>query len=143
MGVMRWMGWLAGLLGMVAAGASAQPVVPAPGSAWRLVALVRDGEQQVPPALVSLEFVEQGGVAGSAGVNRYTGQVRVEPDGKLRWSARGLASTRMAGEPEAMAFEARYLHALMRSTSARVGEDGRLVLEDEEGSRRLLFEPAR
>jgi hypothetical protein len=40
-----------------------------------------------------------------------------------------------------MAFEARYLHALMRATSARVGEDGRLVLEDADGTRWLLFDP--
>ncbi|MCA3131893.1 MAG: META domain-containing protein [Betaproteobacteria bacterium] len=137
----RWKVWLAGLLCAVVMDAAAQTAAPPPGSAWRLVMLVRDGQEQTPPALVTLEFPGKGGVAGSAGVNRYTGQVRVEPDGTLRWSARGLASTRMAGEPEAMAFEARYLHALMRATSARVGEDGRLVLEDADGTRWLLFDP--
>ncbi len=144
MKALQWLGWLAGILCVVVdEGVAAQPVAPAPGSAWHLVMMVREGEEQVPPALVSLEFGEQGSVAGSAGVNRYTGQVRVGPDGALRWSARGLAATRMAGPPEAMAFETRYLHALMHAALARVGEDGRLVLVDAEGTRRLVFEPRR
>lgn len=136
--------WMAGLVCVAAAWAvAAEPVAPAPGSVWRLVTLVRDGQEETPPAAVTLEFAEQGGVGGSAGINRYTGRVRVEADGTLRWNARGLSTTRMAGDPAAMAFEARYLHALMRATRAQVGEDGRLILDDSEGVRRLLFEPQR
>jgi heat shock protein HslJ len=109
------------------------------GSRWQLEVLVSNGAEDPPPAPVSLVFGEETGVTGNAGVNDYVGRVSVAPDGALRWTARGLAMTRKAGPPEVMQFEARYLHALMRSVRAVTDAEGRLVLDDGPGEKRLVY----
>jgi heat shock protein HslJ len=109
------------------------------GSRWQLEVLVSNGVEDPPPAPVSLVFGEETGVTGNAGVNDYIGRVSVAPDGALRWTARGLAMTRKAGPADVMQFEARYLHALMRSVRAVVQPDGRLVVDDGAGEKRLVY----
>lgn len=73
--------------------------------------------------------------SGFAGVNRFTGSYELDAEGL---SFGPLASTRMAGPPEAMALEQVYLEALSRVDSWRL-RDERLDLLAE-GQRVLTFE---
>jgi|Tabmets5t2r1_1033131.scaffolds.fasta_scaffold01094_5 heat shock protein HslJ len=73
---------------------------------------------------------EDGRIAGFGGVNRYAGEYTLEGE-ELRLGP--LAVTRMAGPPEAMESERRYLDALGRAARAAVDE-GTLVLADGDGS---------
>lgn len=73
--------------------------------------------------------------SGFAGVNRFTGSYELDAEGL---SFGPLASTRMAGPPEAMALEQVYLEALSRVDSWRM-RDERLELLAE-GQRVLTFE---
>lgn len=63
--------------------------------------------------------------SGHAGVNRFRGTATIGEDGKLRFGP--LMTTRMAGPPEAMDLEQRFLEALGKTESHAIA-DGRLVL---------------
>ncbi len=135
----RGRAWLMAALLLAPAVAPAGEGEALAGTRWQLERLVSKGVEERPPAPVSLAFGAETGVTGNAGVNDYVGRVSVAPDGALRWTARGLAMTRMAGPPEVMQFEARYLHALMRSVRAVTDVEGRLVLDDGAGEKRLVY----
>jgi putative lipoprotein len=76
---------------------------------------------------VTLTVGEDGQISGSSGVNRYAG--RIDPaswaGGSLSFGP--LAVTRMAGPPEAMEFESRFLTRLGEVESYRL-EGGELEL---------------
>ncbi len=75
---------------------------------------------------------------GFGGVNRLTGEYTLDGD-VLELGP--IASTRMAGPPEAMQSESDYFGALARvARAAAVG--GTLVLFDDDGSELLRFVPA-
>lgn len=94
------------------------------GTEWRR----EDGASQ------TLIF-EDGRIAGFGGVNRYAGEYTLAGE-ELVFGP--LAVTRMAGPPEAMESERRYLDALGRV--ARVAfEDEALVLGDRDGIELLRF----
>ena len=80
---------------------------------------------------------------GEAGMNRYFGSY--EEIGKDGFRALQIARTRMAGPPEMMEQETRFLALLKRANSVRLGqEDDELRLELLENSRSLLtFKPKR
>jgi heat shock protein HslJ len=84
-----------------------------------------------------LSFVDGSRVAGNSGVNRFSGGYALTGPGEIRWSP-GMASTRMAGPPEAMTLESSFLKALQACTRADVAENG-LVLHDG-GKTRMEFE---
>ena len=99
---------------------------------WRLTEL--DGAAAPAGEAPSLELFEDGSIAGDAGVNRFHG--RADADGLRagRFASGPLATTRMAGPPERMELERRFLEALGRATEVRVrgGElellrDGRVL----------------
>ncbi len=99
---------------------------PLEGTKWRLSQL---NGAAVPAILASrpvdLQFdAAQHQVSGSSGVNRIAGSYQLA--GK-RLSLGPLISTRMAGTPEAMAFESAYLKALGR-VDEWVVVDGKLEL---------------
>lgn len=58
---------------------------------------------------ITIEFTADE-VSGFAGVNRYMGSYETASDGTIKFGP--LATTKMAGTPEAMAAEAAYLRAL-------------------------------
>jgi heat shock protein HslJ len=92
-------------------------------------------------AAVSLVFLAPDRVGGAASVNRYSGSFDLGPDGRITWKG-SFATTRMAGRPELMTQESRYLQLLGKTTRART--DGpRLILDDGSPSTVLEFSPGR
>jgi heat shock protein HslJ len=82
--------------------------------------------------------LEDGRVSGSGGINRLMGDYRLDGS-SLGFGA--VATTMMAGPPERMEAEQRFLDALARVTRwARDGEQ--LVLRDDEGAELLRFDVA-
>ncbi|MCU1536286.1 MAG: protein of unknown function Meta and HslJ [Humibacillus sp.] len=91
------------------------------GTSW---VLERVGGEPVTGTAPVLDLGADGRVGGSTGVNRLIGTYAV--DGPvLRFGA--LATTRMAGPPEAMALEQAWLAVLVEEVPFTV-TDGRLVL---------------
>jgi len=106
------------------------------GSNWALVSLA--GEQ-VPGEKPTLQFLEEGRVAGFAGVNRFMGPVEARDVG-IGFGP--LASTMMAGPPEAMALEQSYLGAMGKVRQVRrEGEELVLASDDEVELLRFAAEP--
>ena len=59
-----------------------------------------------------IEFSNGGRISGFASINRCSGSMQLDDQGRARWSP--LASTRMAGPPELMKQESIFLEALSR-----------------------------
>jgi heat shock protein HslJ len=76
-----------------------------------------------------LEVARDGAVSGHGGVNRFTGTMRTDGD---RVYLSPVRTTRMAGDPDAMAAEAALSEALGRVASYRLDGD-RLDLRDQDG----------
>lgn len=102
------------------------------GSTWRLVEIA--GQAVPETVLATLAFSEPGRVAGTAGCNGYTGTARLE-EGRLALGP--LATTRRACEPQAMAFEQRYLAAL--ATAQGLRRDGDRLLVEVAGNAPLRY----
>jgi putative lipoprotein len=107
-----------------------------PGTSWELVELDgADVSGEVPPTLV---FDESGNVSGTTGCNTFNGEVSIDGS-DLTFGP--LAMTRMACVDEDLAAqEAGYVNVLQAVTGYTIDDDGRLVLEGDEGS--LTFEVA-
>lgn len=94
-------------------------------SSWVLAGWKSDGKKTALPSNPpTLQLGYGGQVSGNAGVNRYFGTVKSHEDA-LVWTGT-LASTRMAGEPEAMESENRYM-ADLRSTTEVTVQGDRLI----------------
>lgn len=104
---------------------------------WSLRTLVApDGAPTRPVASIDALFAD-GSVSGRASVNTYRGGYDADGGGGL--AVGPLASTRIAGSPEAMAEEAAYLAALEGAASYR--SDGRtLTLFSGAGAAVLAYE---
>lgn len=89
-----------------------------PEGTWLVDVLMVDGEMvsPLPGSRMSLEFVE-GRVGGGASINRFMGQFGDE----LLFGP--LATTMMAGPPQLMEQEGRYLGLLSQAESMLVGPD--------------------
>ena len=129
----------------VAAGCARRTTVPVDPAglhrAWSLVQM-RDSAGDatlVPDSEVSLEFMEDGRVGGRSSINQFGGTVELLSDGSISWSA--LTSTLMAGPPELMVQERRYLAALEATRRFQLDGD-RLTLADSTGRVELQFVPA-
>jgi len=108
---------VAGMAGCASAGAAPREVNPSAvgGIAWMLVEL---GGEPVDGSMVDrAPFVqfEDGGrrLSGSGGVNRIGGPAQVGPTGVVELGP--MVATRMAGSPESMDLERRFLRALERT----------------------------
>jgi len=101
------------------------------GTTWQIEDIDRSGI--VDRSMVTLQFPEEGRVAGSTGCNRYFGSVAIE-NGRLSFSQMG--STRRACVPALMEQEQRFLQAMQRVSSYWIDE-GLLFLSDENGEERL------
>jgi heat shock protein HslJ len=89
---------------------------------WRLLEIA--GEQVDPDATNEIRF-DDGRVSGRVGVNRFTGGYTVAGD-TIEFSP--AAATRMAGPPELMDLEHRFLAALQGEHPIRI--ETRLVVGD-------------
>lgn len=110
---------------------------------WEISEFVK-GETAQQIAESDITFVKESGtnftVNGSSGVNLFTGSVSVA-DGKITVSD-NMASTKMAGSPEAEAFENEFLAVLTAADKVEVTEaDGvkLLKLTDSETNSTLTF----
>jgi len=77
---------------------------------WRLVEL--DGAAPALARAPELQIEVDGTLRGFAGVNRFSGQAELEAFGQGEIRSGPMIATRMAGSPEAMELEARFLALL-------------------------------
>ena len=86
------------------------------GVDWQLVRMEVAAIEMVPfkDSLISLSCTPDGEAAGLASINRYSGNMTTDGERILRWSP--LRVTRMAGSPELMRQESKFLDALPRTT---------------------------
>ena len=82
-----------------------------------------------------------GRVSGIATINRYAGNLKLQPDGEIVWS-KAFIMTRMAGPPELMQQEADFTRALMKTSRMYLNGPG-LALRSRDGSTTLTFEPTK
>lgn len=105
------------------------------GQTWKLDKWTSaDGSTQ-DPGPIDITFLEGPRLAGFAGVNRYMGAFNFTEAGEIDLGP-GLASTMMAGEPEAMSREHLYLQDFAKVRHAKL-DNGRLVFT---GSKSLRVE---
>lgn len=106
------------------------PKVSLPGSAWT-VTNYNNGQQAVVGLVegseLTVEFGTDGTVSGNSGVNTFRGTFE-STDDTVKIS--GLATTKMAGEPELMEQETAYLKALEAATTWSVTR-GMLDMRDD------------
>ena len=98
------------------------------GVEWQLDTL-NGAQAPAGPRPVNAVF-EAKNVSGFSGVNSYSGPYTANADGSIRIGP--LASTMMAGGPEAMQLESGYLKAL-QSAATYLAADGRLTRYSAEG----------
>ena len=97
---------------------------------WRLTRMMENGGEVplVAKSTVTLIFQGLDRVGGLASINRYVGGYALGAGGQITWQG-SFGTTRMAGLPELMTQEARFLQLLGKTTRARI--DGpRLILDD-------------
>ena len=108
-------------------------------SSWALIQWTASDGRPVSIAKAStptLQIGYESAISGNAGINRYFGKIRVNKDGDLDWSE-ALASTRMAGSPEAMQAEQQFMSDLKATTHVTVLGD-RLTFTGK-GKLKLVF----
>lgn len=86
--------------------------IPLKGTKWKLNA-ASISSIDLAKFDITIEFAADK-VSGFAGVNRYNGSYETQADGSIEFGP--LATTKMAGPPEAMAAEAAYLKALQEAS---------------------------
>jgi heat shock protein HslJ len=80
---------------------------------------------------------ENGKVAGVATINRYFGSFRFKEDGSINWD-KAFGMTRMAGPPELMEQETKFMQALPRTSRIYIKKE-KLVLISTDQSTLLEF----
>jgi heat shock protein HslJ len=89
-----------------------------PGTSWTLTSL--DGNDPVGEKAITVEFGEDGTLAGSSGCNQYGGGFTVDGDAL---TIEQLRSTKMACEEPIMAQEFAFTRALEGATSFSIDGD--------------------
>jgi heat shock protein HslJ len=110
------------------------------GIEWNLAQMTKDSEAiaLVKDSQTTFECDDTGRVTGKATLNRYSGNLKLQDDGKVIWS-KAFIMTRMAGPPELMQQETDFIQALMQ-TSRIILNDSKLVLMSDDKSNLLKFE---
>lgn len=86
----------------------------------------------------SLALVEDGRVGGSTAVNRWSAELDIAKAESGEFALGPAISTRMAGPPEAMNVEQKFLDALNSSKQFTI-KDGVLILKDAGGAETMRF----
>ena len=81
----------------------------------------------------------EGSLSGFGGVNRIGSSLDLDVLGLQTWVLSPVASTMMAGEPEAMKLESRFNQALQDARRYRLDGKVLLILEDEAGERLMVL----
>lgn len=105
---------------------------------WLLIQLDGNHGARLPDdeaARPTMTIDGEGRVSGFSGVNRYTSSLSVDDLARGLFSLGPVATTRMAGPPEAMDLESQFLETLGRVSAYGVRDD---VLELEGGGQGLL-----
>jgi heat shock protein HslJ len=89
-----------------------------------------------------MEVGEDGTVGGFAGVNSWGASLDIDRLAHGEFEMAPAHTTLMAGPPEAMDLERRFLDALQAAEHARVGADGALTLRGADDQELLRFVPA-
>ena len=88
------------------------------GAEWHLKKMITDNKS-IPlieaDTKNSFSCDEDGKVAGVASINRYFGNFTLKDDGEIIWS-KAFGMTRMAGPPELMEQEAKFMQALPQTS---------------------------
>lgn len=102
---------------------SEDPLVKLVGN-WTAIELDGAPVTGVPDARgkPSLAVGANGRVSGFAGVNRFTGTLDLKALEQGRFATSPLATTRMAGPPESMQLEQRFLLAMSRADACRADD---------------------
>ena len=113
------------------------------GREWRLTEMTLDKKviNLVADSQTTFACDAGGRVSGIATLNRYSGNLKLQPDGEIIWS-KAFIMTRMAGPPELMQQEADFTQALMK-TSRMIVNGPKLTLRSQDGSTVLAFEPTK
>jgi heat shock protein HslJ len=111
-------------------------VATLPSTAWQVTTFA----EQTPLAdnPITIEFDNEGNVAGDASCNRFGGACKIE--GKTI-EVGPLRSTRRACEPEIMQQEQKFLALLGSVTTWEIDAEGTLVLRGEAGEIRAKRQP--
>ena len=129
------------------AGAEAEGVLIRPqqfknivGLEWHLTKMTLNSDPipLVKNSEVTFSSSSEGEVSGLATINRYFGNLKVNEDGAIIWN-KAFGMTRMAGSPELMKQESKYMDALTK-TSRMYLNDSKLVLRSKDRSAVLEFE---
>ncbi len=113
-----------------------------PGTEWQLISYDNGTTEMISvikDTEITLEFNEDGRVAGSAGINRYFAPYEINGD-KLSFGL--IGSTLMAGPGPVMNQESTYLKLLNSTASFGAKEEEKLTLFDSDGKAILVFEKA-
>lgn len=107
---------------------------------WVLQEMILDAKKQdlVPGSRVTLVIKPDGSVGGMGSINHYGGNLQINETGEIQWSDRGFITTKMAGSPELMAQETRFLSSLPETDRVFL-EKSSLVLTDPDGKIKLRF----
>lgn len=112
------------------------------GAEWHLKKMITDNKSipLIADTKNSFSCDEDGKVAGVASINRYFGNFTLKDDGEIIWS-KAFGMTRMAGPPELMEQEAKFMQALPQ-TSRIYLKGSQLILAGEDKSTWLEFQKA-
>jgi len=110
------------------------------GIEWHLKIMKIDNESipLIEDAKNTFACDENGKVAGVASLNRYFGNFSLKEDGEIIWS-KAFGMTRMAGPPELMAQEAKFMQALPQTSRIYLKKE-MLVLISADNSTVLEFQ---
>ena len=112
------------------------------GIEWHLQKMIADNRSVPLIADTNNTFScdESGKVTGVATINRYFGNFTLKEDGDLIWN-NAFGMTRMAGSPELMEQEAKFMLALPRASRIYL-KGSQLILASEDKSTLLEFQKA-
>jgi heat shock protein HslJ len=106
------------------------------GTAWSLTGWTEPKVDPVPFRITA--WFDEGRISGRSGVNRYSGNYTIGPG--TAFLVDSLASTEMAGPPEAMQAERAFQDRLTAARTYR-REGGVLILGDATGKPMLILTP--
>lgn len=105
---------------------------PVTGVDWRVDSLTAEGATRPAPTAAHLRIGTDGKAAGNLGCNQFSARATVHGD---RITFGDIRTTRMACEPNRMAFERALARTLTTGTLTARADEGKLTLTDGDGDR--------